>query len=203
MKEKLSSIQLKELFWIAFYFLFTNVGYFYFSKVPTSNQMKTSWDKYVPVVPIFVIPYLINIVLYAALPFIFFLWSDFKKTKEYMIALLSGFAVLFSIYAIYPTAVSRGYDAGNGVFADMLRDLWERDGASAAFPSGHVLEVVIFSYFLWKYFPKTKPFIIILAPIITLSVVFTKQHYLLDIPAGIFVGIIAIYISKKLTPILP
>lgn len=187
-----------NLIWIITFYIFTGGGYFYFSHQPTNNHFVTSFDKYIPLIPVFVIPYFFAIIMFIAAPIFFYIKLGFKKTKPYLITQAVASAFSFIIYALYPTSVMREQITGNGFFENVLKILYSNDRPSAAFPSGHVFQSIIISYFLWKYFPKTRNYILIILPLIIASTVFLKQHYLPDIFGGIAVATIAIISTNHL-----
>ncbi|PIZ00463.1 hypothetical protein COY62_02430 [bacterium (Candidatus Howlettbacteria) CG_4_10_14_0_8_um_filter_40_9] len=179
------------------FYTFTVGGYFYFSRQPTDIHFLTSLDRYVPTIPIFIIPYLFATVTFIAIPIFLYIKLDFSKTKIYLLAQTIASLISYIIFYTFPTSVIRELINGDGVFDNALRWLHTADRASAAFPSGHVFQSIIIGYFLWKYFPKSKPYILIILPLIIVSTVFLKQHYIPDIFGGIAVAIIAIFISRN------
>lgn len=192
-----------EILWLIAYYVISAGGYYYFSRIPTNNHLLTVWDKYIPTVPIFIVPYLFLSLAYLFLPIIFLFKLECAKVKEYLSAQIIAQLISFAIFYIYPTSVVRGSIAGNDIFSNALRYLHSIDRPSAAFPSGHVFQSIIISYFLWVWYPKTRPYIIVILSLIIASTILLKQHYLPDIFGGIIVAVVAIYSAKILTPKLP
>lgn len=180
------------------FYTFTVGGYFYFSRQPTDNHFLTSLDRYVPTIPIFIIPYLFATAAFIAIPIFFFCKLDFRKTKIYLLTQTTASLISYIIFYTYPTSVIRETINGIGIFDNALRWLHSADRPSAAFPSGHVFQSIIIGYFLWKYFPKSKSYILIILPIIIVSTIFLKQHYMPDIFGGIVVAITAILCARQL-----
>ncbi|MCL5093886.1 MAG: phosphatase PAP2 family protein [Patescibacteria group bacterium] len=179
------------LYLIGFY-LVTIGGYFYFTHLPELKNLRTTWDKYIPVVPVMIVPYLFNTLLFLALPIFFYLNLGWSKTKPYLLTMFTANLISFAIFGLYPTSVVREPISGNDIFSNTLKFLYVSDRPSAAFPSGHVFEAIIIGYFLWQYFPVTRIYVLILVPIIIASTVLLKQHYLPDILGGIITAVIAI-----------
>lgn len=189
---------LMQITWLALYYLYSIVGYFYFSHRPTDNHFVTSLDKYVPTVPIFLIPYFFATIAFLAVPIIFYVKLGWAKTKAYLAAQTIATSISYLIFWIFPTSVIREPIVGSGFFYDWLRWLHTNDRPSAAFPSGHVFNTIIIGYFCWIYFPKTRPYVAIIVPLVIIATVVLKQHYLPDILGGIVIAIIAILGTKSL-----
>jgi membrane-associated phospholipid phosphatase len=187
-----------EIIWLALFYLYTVVGYFYFSHKPNDYHFISAWDKYVPTVPIFLIPYFFATIAFLAVPIIFYLKLDWAKTKAYLIAQTIAGTISYLVFTLFPTSVVRETITGKGFFYDWLRWLHTNDRPSAAFPSGHVFNTIIIGYFCWIYFPKTRPYVLVIVPLVIAATVLLKQHYLPDIPGGIVVAVIAIMATKSL-----
>jgi len=189
-----------EILWLIAYYVISAGGYYYFSRIPTNNHLLTVWDKYIPTVPIFIVPYLFLSLAYLFLPIIFLFKLECAKVKEYLSAQIIAQFISFAVFYFYSTSVVRDSIAGSDIFSNALRYLHSIDRPSAAFPSGHVFQSIIIGYFLWIWYPKTRPYIIVVLPLVIASTVLLKQHYLPDILGGIIVAVIAIYLTKILTP---
>lgn len=189
-----------NIVWLISYYIICGGGYFYFSHQPTDNHFMTSLENFFPTMPIFIIPYLLATLAFIFVPLYFYFRLDFAKTRMYLVTQIIASLISYVVFFIYPTSVLREPINGNGVFDNALRWLYSTDRPSAAFPSGHVFQSIIIAYFFWQYFPETRPFIIILLPIVIASTVLLKQHYLPDIPGGLAVALIAIIISKYSLP---
>lgn len=186
-----------KLFWLILFYIFTIGGYLFFSNQETSTHFTTSFDSFIPIIPVFVVPYLFATIMFLIIPILFYLKLDWTKTKQYLLTQALANALSFLIYVFYPTSVIREPIAGDDIFSQILNLIYSTDGSSAAFPSGHVFQSIIIAYFLWQYFPKTKLMIVIILPLILVSTVFLKQHYLPDIFGGVFVAIFSIFIVKR------
>lgn len=139
-----------EIIWLIGYYIFTFGGYFYFSRQPTNNHFLTSWDRYVPVISIFIIPYFFATLTLIAIPLFFYIKLDFRKTRSYLVTQIIASLISYVVFFIYPTSVLREPINGNGVFDNALRWLYTTDRPSAAFPSGHVFQSIIIAYFFWQ-----------------------------------------------------
>jgi len=192
-----------EIIWLIGFYLYTIVGYFYFSHKPTDVHFMTPWENFVPIIPILIVPYLLATLSFLILPIVFYIKLGWEKTKTYLVTQAIASTISYVIFGLFPTSVVREPLIGNGIFWDVLRWLHTNDRPSAAFPSGHVFGSIIVSYFLWIWYPKTRPFIIVILPMIIIATVTLRQHYLPDIPGGMFVAIVAVFLGKLITPKLP
>lgn len=71
--------------------------------------------------------------------------------------------------------------------------------ALAAMPSLHVAHAVTFTYISKKYFAKLLWFMIPMTVWIFIDAVYLRWHYVLDLIVGVFVAILAIIISERLS----
>jgi membrane-associated phospholipid phosphatase len=189
---------MKKIGWLIVFYLITTGGYLYFSHQPTDFHFLTALDKSVPTIPVFILPYLFATFLFLALPI--YLLFFVKKEIFYGYTLTQVIASILSylVFWFFPTSVVREPITQTGFFAESLRQIHSVDRPSAAFPSGHVFSSVIIGYFLWVYYPKTRLYVAIILPMIIVSTVLLKQHYLPDIPGGILLAVLAIIVSEYL-----
>jgi membrane-associated phospholipid phosphatase len=187
-----------ELMLIALYYLYTVGWYLYFTHIPNNHHVILNMDKLIPVIPIFIIPYYFATLSFLAVPILFYLKLGWAKTKAYLVAETLATTFAYATFAIFPTSVIREPIVGNGLFNDLLRGLYAADKPSGAFPSGHVYSSIIISYYLWKYFPQTRIWIVIILRPVIASTVLLKQHYVIDIVGGILVACISIIVTKTL-----
>jgi membrane-associated phospholipid phosphatase len=185
-----------EIIWIGIYYFFTVGGYFWLSHQATERHFFTPWDKYIPTIPVFIVPYIAAALIYTLFPIFLYFSTGWDKTKPFLIA--SGIANLigFLVYYFWNTSVLREPITQSSFFSDILKWIHASDRSSAAFPSGHVYMSVIAGYFCWIYFPTTRPYVLIIVPLVMIATVVLKQHYLPDILGGIVVAAIALFATK-------
>ena len=107
-------------------------------------------------------------------------------------------AICLACFLIIPTTIARPEITGNGVFDLATKLIYASDKPYNLFPSIHCLESwVVFRYCLKMKLPKWyKISMGIFAFLVFASVVFVKQHFFVDIPAGILVVEIGALITK-------
>jgi membrane-associated phospholipid phosphatase len=72
------------------------------------------------------------------------------------------------------------------------------NSSSSSFPSGHMLVFVAFGAAVLFYYPKYRMLVVILLCLLGIALVGTDYHFLSDVIAGAYFGIITTYIIKYL-----
>jgi membrane-associated phospholipid phosphatase len=88
---------------------------------------------------------------------------------------------------------------GSDLFTFLLRQLHEKAGRYNALPSGHIYITALLVFFYSLWYPRFKPLLIITLVIVSLSTLFTAQHYILDIVAGLLVATLGYHVGLKWT----
>lgn len=147
--------------------------------------LRLPWDSYIPLWPVWVIPYLLSLVWWTSS----FIWAAWKMEDRLYLAFVSGaIAVMLAsyvVYIFYPTYVERPVVEGQGWLYDVVRVLYSSDRVNNAFPSGHTYNTVIIALFWWRWQPRLRWLWLLIAIIIVLSTLFTGQHHLPDPFGGI------------------
>jgi len=186
----------KRLLWIAIIWAIQLIY------LPTSERLtggiapKLPIDIF-PLWPIWVIPY----VLCYPLWFAGFAWAAFKMSdrmfRAFAVACLVTCSVSVVIFFIFPTYVPRAQLHGNDLFTFLLRLLHENAGRYNALPSGHIYITALLVFFYSIWYPRFKPLLILTLAIVSLSTLYTLQHYILDIVAGLIVAALGYYVGIK------
>ncbi len=129
-----------------------------------------------------------------------------RESKEvcynFIVAEVIAKLLCLIVFVVYPTQmIHRPPELGMGFFEQAARFLYDIDKPYNLFPSIHCFASwICFRGVTWcKKMPKwVKVFAFILAIMVFLSTLFTKQHYAIDVIGGIAVSEIGIFISKKL-----
>ncbi|MDY0395213.1 phosphatase PAP2 family protein [Virgibacillus halophilus] len=157
--------------------------------VGTATELKTFADNYIPVIPGFVIPY----ILWYGFVFFYLVYYCFKNTKVYFFTVATiavGEILCFTCYYLFQTTVTRPELHGNGLFTLMLQQIYEKDNPYNCFPSIHVLTT--YAVMLASIQVRNKHLfhtivIHVLGTLIILSTLFTKQHVFLDVAASMLI----------------
>ena len=162
-------------------------------------------DNAIPIVPIFAIIYLFSYVFWICGPIAA---SLTKKSNfiNYMLGLSIAYIIGLLIFIFLPTYMDR---EAEGLFeiaknSPLLGFIYENDGGTIAynlFPSFHCLLSVYCYLGVRKQDGVSKGFRIyslIVAILICLSTVFTKQHYFADVVGGVGLALITSLLVRKL-----
>ena len=172
------------------------VSYEIFNKATYSYEpliMKGWLDQKIPVISIFVIPYLSFHILAAfVVPLLSLRVGGFKAFIVNGVAIIVGQLCLDVAYAFFQTQVPRTPVTGNSPFDWILVNVvYGNDQPLNGFPSNHVTWSVISIIALWRlriFIPRTSWSLMGWFSLILPATVFLHQHFLIDIYGGIFVG---------------
>ena len=152
-----------------------------------------------PLWPVWVIPYVLCYPLWLG----GFAWAAFKMSdrmfRAFALAFLLTCSVSIVIFFIFPTYVPAAELHGNGLLIFLLRFLHEGAGRYNALPSGHIYITALLTFFYSLWYPRYKSVWIIILVIVSFSTLFTLQHYILDIVAGLIVAALGYYVGLKWT----
>ena len=168
-------------------------------------------DDGIPLMPVFVIVYLFAYVFWVCGTAAVFL-TDRRNTVNYLAGLSLAYAVGFLFFVFLPTVMDRAAEGlmvtGNrsGVFRWLLGIVYAADGGEKGnnlFPSYHCLTSVC-CYLGVRGRPEIsrgfRVYSLVMAVLISLSAVLTKQHYFLDVIGGVGIAIICFKVIRRLDP---
>jgi membrane-associated phospholipid phosphatase len=142
----------------------------------------------IPVYPIWVVPY------YLTYPIWFFaiLWAWFKFDDRAFRTVIAAAIFTTSIGALtfifFPTYIELPVISGTDIFSSMLRSIQMAGGTHAALPSAHNYGTMLVTAFAIHFYPRQRWFWLAALVIIAFSTLFTGQHYILDVLAGLSLG---------------
>lgn len=157
------------------------------------HLLSFQFDKYIRIIPVFVVPYALFI------PWLVFgvclLWNQ-GIYLNFILSHIIATSLATIIYIVYPTGVKRPSINNPKTFFDkILVFIYTHDHDNNACPSGHVYSTLITSTYLSLSLPQYLIIFSVVGMLITLSTLFTKQHYLIDVIAGILLALISVLIS--------
>ena len=120
---------------------------------------------------------------------------SFKRFLTVSIALIVSQLVLDLSYLLFQSEVIRNVEAGDGLGGSLVNLVWGNDQPFNCFPSGHCTWTMIGICALMrlrKVMPKTAWIMSAWLSLVFPATVMLRQHYLIDVFAGVFVGF-AIY----------
>ena len=168
-------------------------------------------DDRIPVVSIFVVIYVFSYVFWIFGPIIASL-TEKENFINYIIGLSAAYIVGFLIFVFAPTYMDRTAEGlmeianRPGLFNHLLGTVYSSDGSALAFnlfPSYHCL-ISLYCYLGIRKREEVSKGIriysLVMAFLICLSTVFTKQHYFIDIIGGLSISIICYAVVQKINP---
>ena len=168
-------------------------------------------DDHIPVVSIFVVIYVFSYVFWIFGPIIASL-TEKENFINYIIGLSAAYIIGFLIFTFLPTYMDRTAEglmeiaARPGLFNQMLATVYNSDGSDLAFnlfPSYHCL-ISLYCYLgirgRTEVSKGIRVYSLVMAILICMSTVLTKQHYFIDIIGGLSISIICYIVMQKINP---
>ncbi|KKQ24671.1 MAG: Ser/Thr and Tyr protein phosphatase (Dual specificity) [Candidatus Roizmanbacteria bacterium GW2011_GWC2_37_13] len=152
-------------------------------------------DDRIPFLPIFIIPYLGYFVW--ILVAIIYLWKTQYINKFFVLYIIS-YILAGLFWYFFPNGVRRPIIKSKNIFSKITSFIYSIDDDTNGFPSAHIFGTLICSYFLILAFSAYSLQIFTVGFVISISTLFTKQHYLIDILGGILIFVLSIMISSIL-----
>ena len=160
------------------------------ARVSVVHAPELALDRLLPLAPTWA-------VVYGALYLFLILLPVFVVQQEQMIrrtvwAYLSVWTVSYVCFLLYPTIAPRPDEVmGNGFAAWGLRFLYDADPPYNCFPSLHVAHSFVSALACYRVHRTLGLAAISCASVVAVSTLFTKQHYVADVIAGIFLALVA------------
>ena len=164
------------------------------------NIISSPLDKFIPFVPVFIIPYLFWFV-YIAVPGIYFLFCEKEVFCRLMYFGMIGMTVFLFVSWVYPNglAIRPESFADDNIFTQLTRYVYSVDTSTNVLPSIHVFySVGIYLAVKDSDILSRKKGIcyasLIITVLIILSTMFVKQHSVVDVISGLLLS----YLSYEL-----
>lgn len=164
---------------------------------PAVLHLRTPLDDALPLVPLFVIPYvsLEPIIYFSLIVFLIFRTRIFQSAS---LALIVAMLVSYVVYFLAQTEVIRPTITGTDLFSGMIRGVYAGDNPFNDFPSLHTSLSTIIAI----HWGRTDRRLGILAAswtaLIVASTVLVKQHYVADVASGLLLAWGASWLTGKL-----
>lgn len=185
---------------IGFVALWTGVLYIgylltnHFQWFTPHNLPMTAVDEAIPFWPWTVIPYLFLILG-------MYLFAFIDRRDDFFAALLAltiAVSINYSIYLFYPTVYPRPpLPTASGWVYDVYRWLVGIDSPANCLPSGHITTPAIGCWYLARHRPQLRWPLLALFTALALTTLTTKQHYVIDIPAGLLTAAIGVVLAER------
>lgn len=169
--------------------LFFQLGYVWASKghhIDVMSGGNTALDQMIPLVPIFIIPYIAGYLFVFAPLLLLSDRKDYYWGSTIFIAVLS---IGFVAFKLFPVLLERDYATGDDIFSRLTLFQQKIDTPLNNCPSFHVaLNTYCWGLLYIKYGNKMLKWIWIPALIIS-STLLVKQHLIIDVIGGTLLGI--------------
>ncbi len=151
------------------------------------NVVKIFIDDHIPRLPVFTIPYLLFLPWFWSV--IFYVWYKNNSFKQLAYSVIVINLVASVVYIMFQTHIPREVITSNDLFSEILKFIYSSDQAYNGFPSLHSgLSATAATFFVIKKSRFALP-ATLMALLIIISTLFTKQHFILDAISGVTLGI--------------
>ena len=172
---------------VALFFAVTGMLlYFPMNRIQVKRRFfhNTALDDQIPLVPIFVIPYL------ALFPYTLFaayaLWSAPQLRTYFFVSLAIAAWTAALTWYLVPAGIPRQLRFTPDFFSKMIAWIYSQDTHdNNSLPSAHVFYALICSYFLALAYPAYGIIFWVIGVIISVSTTLVKQHHVADILGGV------------------
>ena len=176
---------------------FTNDIYALLNHGPAVINLRTSLDAALPVVPIFVIPYVsLNPFVYATL--VLFLLFRTRIFQSACLAMLVTWFISFGFYYFLQSEVLRPALIGTDLLTRMIQNVYAGDNPYNDFPSLHTSISTILAIHWFRFDRRIGIAVAVWTVLIVASTVLIKQHYVADIGGGLILAFSSAWLFNRL-----
>jgi membrane-associated phospholipid phosphatase len=161
-----------------------SLGYDYLNHGPYRLFLRSPIDQALPVVPLFVVPY-VSLQPFICGSLVIFVLFRARLFQSAVLSMIATFLVSYVFFAFLQTYVDRPVLSGDDVLTTMVRDVYAGDHPFNDFPSLHVSTSAIIAIHWWRFGRNYTWPVLVWAGLIAISTVMVKQHYVVDIAGGL------------------
>lgn len=174
--------------WVLLYLLIYLPWWTWLEKNVTTRYyvVQTEFDKYIPFIEYFIVPYLLWF-LFIVAAFLYFFFTDVPGFYRLAAFMFSGMTIFLIVSTIFPNGqdLRPAVFERDNIFVDMVRMLYRADTCTNVFPSLHVFNslsvcIAVFESNELKKHRAVSLGVYTLAGLIILATMFLKQHSILD-----------------------
>jgi membrane-associated phospholipid phosphatase len=174
-------------------------GYIFIAKrvaFGTLHAPVLPWDRAVPLQPVWALIYGALYMFMIALPV--FVVREEEHIRRTFWAYLAVWITAYVCFFVYPTVAPRPPSvAGDGFAVWGLRFLYDADPPYNCFPSLHVAHSFVSALTCYRLHRRLGLAALLCASLVAVSTLFTKQHYIADVIAGILLAFAAYVIILR------
>jgi membrane-associated phospholipid phosphatase len=201
MTQHLDSIRLdfKQRLLLAVVLLIVSVVYLPLNRVMQGGTTVEIWlDQYVPLWPIWMVPYLLAIVWW----FVAGTWAFLAMEDRLFVAFVSSWILAcligYCFFILYPTYMVRPAVTTDGWAASLVQHVYTNDRTYNAFPSMHLWVSVTITLYMGRWKPKWRVLLWAATIVVALSTLFTGQHWILDVVGGTLLAVLCYYLGPAI-----
>ena len=158
--------------------------------VGTVHAPVLTWDRVVPLQPAWAVIYGALYMFLIVLPV--FVVREEKHIRRTFGAYLAVWLTAYACFLVYPTVAPRPPEvAGDGFAVWGLRFLYDADPPYNCFPSLHVAHSFVSALTSYRVHRGLGLATLVCASLVAISTLFTKQHYIVDVLAGMLLAVAA------------
>ena len=194
--EATTSLRRSAVLWLMFLAPFFFISYGFANSLAASSKevahIVFAWERHIPFVPWTIIPYWSIDILYALSLFI---CTSRQELTAHVKRLLTAQVVAVICFMLFPLGFSFVRPETSGVIGWLYATLAGFDQPYNQAPSLHITLLVI----LWVLYPRHLPRWLVwpfhvLCVMIAVSVLTTYQHHFIDIPTGMLLGFLCVWL---------
>mgnify|MGYP001561183422 FL=1 len=171
----------------------TGLLYFPLNRRKSKYYWESKIDRKIPLIPIFIIPYIYLFFPYVALGFVF-LWNTAVVTN-FLESFIVANILADIIWYLFPNGVRRPEIKVTGFWEKIVKKLYKIDKFDTnGFPSSHVYCSSITTWYLILAFPQYWLLFLVVGISIIFSTLFVKQHYVVDVVGGLIIFLISVMV---------
>jgi membrane-associated phospholipid phosphatase len=175
----------------------TSLIYALLNHGPVVLDLRTTLDAALPVVPIFVIPYVsLQPIIYVSL--VLLLLTRTRIFQSVSLSLIIAWLVSYAFYFFLQTSVLRPVLTSGDVLTRMIRAVYAADNPFNDFPSLHTSLSTIIALHWFRVDRRLGIIVSVWTVFIVASTVLIKQHYLADVVGGLLLAFGASLLSMRL-----
>jgi membrane-associated phospholipid phosphatase len=164
---------------------------------PNRIFLRTPLDRSIPVVPIFVIPY-VSLTPYIAATMALLLLLRVRLFRSAATAMIIAWLVSYAFYLLLQSYVDRPVLTGADPLTALIRTVYAGDQPYNDFPSLHTSLSTIVAVHWWRVDRRAGIVAGVWTALIVASTVLIHQHYLADLAAGLTLAALACLVSLRL-----
>lgn len=181
----------ETLTWALVYLLLSWL-YIPLSRRPVKYYWSATIDKKIPLISIMIVPYLSYYLFFLA-GTIVLIFS--RVGIDFLVAMILAQIAADIFWYIFPNGVHRPVVRGDGWAEKLVCQLYRHNTEDAnGVPSAHVFHTVIVGYYLILLWPVAAWVLTVWSGLIIVSTILVKQHYLIDVFAGILLAAAALIV---------